>query len=178
MMLKIKKILILLFLFFLFGNFVFAQSPNNNAEVYFFYKEGCPYCEEMKLFLAKLTRNNSHIIIHPYEVGSDENNQALLSQFASAYNKEIDGVPALFIGEKLVEGNYPLEVESAIKECLISQCVSPMGKVNARLQTFNHSGDEISKMNFYIKIRWAFIILALIFLGGVVFVFKDNKGKA
>lgn len=141
--------------------FTNAQTQHP-VEVYFFYSDTCPHCHEMQLFLANLVRDNAMIKINSYEV-SDKNNQALLMEMADAYGSSVEGVPVLFIGEKIFEGNYQTEVGNEINNCLAIGCSSPMKKVENNKKASN----ELIGAGL-MRLRWVIIIAALIFIGGIV----------
>ncbi|MFH0856798.1 MAG: thioredoxin family protein [bacterium] len=135
-----------------------SQHP---VDVYFFYNVECPHCHEMQLFLANLVKDNNFIKISSYEV-SDKNNQALLMEMADAYGSSIEGVPVLFIGEKMFEGNYQTEVGNEINNCLAIGCASPMEKIENNKKTANSSGEG------FMNLRWVIIVAALVFIGGII----------
>ncbi|MFH0854528.1 MAG: thioredoxin family protein [bacterium] len=167
----IKKLIILFAL--IFPLFTFSQS-SHLVDVFFFYQNGCPHCEEMKLFLAGLVRDNGAIKINAYEVNSDDNNKALFMEMAKAYNTSIDGVPMLFIGAKVINGNYPTEVENEITKCLSFDCESPMKRLDKKAT--NKSDDAL--VLDMLKIRWIALILAIIFIVFLIYFSKKKRNVA
>lgn len=159
-----KKFILMAVLISLFiaGGFASAQSQHP-VDVYFFYSEECPHCHEMRIFLANLVRDNSLIKINSYEVSYDKNNQALLMEMADAYGASVEGVPVLFIGEKIFEGNYQTEVGNEINNCLAMGCQSPLKRIENKKKALNKPSGE-----GFMKLRWVIIIAALVFIGGII----------
>jgi len=99
-------------------------ESSENTTVYFFYGEGCPYCEKEKPFLEDLESELEGLEVEMYEVYNSEENQELYQSTAQAY-----GVPATFIGERHWTGyNEEIgeEIEGKIEECLSESCKGPL----------------------------------------------------
>jgi len=150
--------------------FSVKAQVGNAVDVYFFYSEICPHCQEMKLFLAGLKRNNEAININAYEISNNVNNQALFYKMAEAYGASSDGVPMLFIGDEMVDGNYQQEVADKINSCFIKGCISPKNIME------EYKGENLRDKNLFysdlMKLRWVFIFFAVIFsvIIGVFFI--------
>lgn len=157
----------------LFPLFALAQSPNT-VDVFFFHQNGCPHCEEMKIVLAGLVRNDKTIKISAYEVSSDLNNQALFIEMAKAYGASPDGLPMLFIGDKAIDGNYPAQVENEITKCLSLGCASPM----ERLENSTVSKPDNALAEDLMKLRWIVLILAIIFIAVLIYFSREKRDTA
>lgn len=123
-------ILLCLFVSLFFSLSVFSQSKP--IELYFFYGQGCPYCAEAKPFLENLEKKYSQLKVRDFEVYKDEKNKELFSLLAQGYGKQIEGVPTIFIGEKVIVGYDEMisfQIEQAIQDCLDLKCTSPLEKV-------------------------------------------------
>lgn len=167
----ISSITVIFFLFLLIrGTRAQSQYP---VEVYFFYSEACSHCHEMNSFLGTLVQKNSNIKIISYEVSGNKDNQALWYEMASAYGKSAGAVPMLFIGDQVIEGNYPEEVEGAIDNCAINGCESPLKKLEEK---DNKNNETKEKDSFFMELRWVIIIIAILFLG-IIFVLSRKKGE-
>ena len=140
-----KKFIFLLFIllgiFFIYGSFTFAQS--REVELYFFYGEGCPHCAKAKPYLDSLKEKYPGLKIYQYEVWQDPVNQELFQKMAEAYNEQPQGVPTVFIGDKVIVG-YDESMDDqyiqAIDYCLKNNCPSPGEKLNG--VTGNLSNDS------------------------------------
>jgi len=138
-----------------------AESPHT-AEVYFFYVDTCPYCQQTMLFLADLVNNNSLIEVSAYNIKDNADNQDLFYQTGRAYGISADGVPALFIGDKVIDGYYPVEIENAIDNCLALECVS----LEERLKTYQKfaGATEDYSVENYLRLRWLLIGAFIVFV--------------
>lgn len=150
-------------------HFAKAQSQST-VDVYFFYQEGCPYCAQMKLFLADLIKRNPNVKVNAYDM-ADKNNQELFLDFIGAYGTSTGGSPMLFIGDKVIEGNYPIEVENAVNNCFALGCNSPSVKLANYRKNSNISNND-SSLELLMNLRWVFIGFAIIFIGVIFYKFS------
>lgn len=105
-----------------------AAPPAQEAQpvaLYFFWGEGCPYCEMQKPFLEELSRRYPNLDVHAYEVYNVEENRAILFDMAAALGFEVRGVPVTIIGERHWVGYADAiaqEIEAAVAACSTSGC--------------------------------------------------------
>lgn len=86
--------------------------------IYLFYGEGCPHCEELKKFLNSLgNKEKSYFNIYTFEVWNNSTNQQFMKDSAKSLNKEVSGVPFLIIGNKTFEG-YSESMNIKIKKAI------------------------------------------------------------
>jgi len=101
---------------------VLAQTQDSTAvNIYFFWGDGCPHCEEEKPFLAALVNDYDRVTLVDYEVWYNRDNQAVLQQFSQALGFEPGGVPVTIIGDQYWVGfreEYKAEMESALQQTL------------------------------------------------------------
>lgn len=87
--------------------------------IYLFYGEGCPHCEELKNYLNSLdNKEKSYFNIYTFEVWNNSTNQQFMKESAKYLNKEVSGVPLLIIGNKTFEGyneSMNIKIKKAIK---------------------------------------------------------------
>lgn len=87
--------------------------------IYLFYGEGCPHCEELKNYLNSLdNKEKSYFDIYTFEVWNNSTNQQFMKESAKYLNKEVSGVPFLIIGNKTFEGyneSMNIKIKKAIK---------------------------------------------------------------
>jgi len=130
----IKKIKIISFFFLLstffllFSNFAYAKT----IELYFFWGSGCPHCANMTQVLQEISAQYSELTIRRFEVWYSPANQTMLNAVAEGYNFKPEGVPVIFIGDKVIEGdsqNAIAQLREAVKNCSINDCSSPIEKI-------------------------------------------------
>ena len=95
------------------------------VNIYFFWGEGCPYCETAKPYLAEMANSNPNIMVHDFEIYNDAANRDLFFAFAEAYGIEPRAVPTFFIGERQWVGfnnNILAEMQQTVQTCLDSKC--------------------------------------------------------
>lgn len=86
--------------------------------IYLFYGEGCPHCEELKNYLNSLdNKEKSYFNIYTFEVWNNSTNQQFMKDSAKSLNKEVSGVPFLIIGNKTFEG-YSESMNIKIKKAI------------------------------------------------------------
>ena len=87
--------------------------------IYLFYGEGCPHCEELKNYLNSLdNKEKSYFNIYTFEVWNNSTNQQFMKESAKSLNKEVSGVPFLIIGNKTFEGyneSMNIKIKKTIK---------------------------------------------------------------
>lgn len=101
MLKKIKYILLVFVMFFLF-------IPNTTAEekvtLYLFWGDGCPHCAAEQEYFKTLQEEFPNLEIVKYEVWHNEENQRLLNQIATKTEKSFTGVPVTIIGQTIITG--------------------------------------------------------------------------
>jgi thiol-disulfide isomerase/thioredoxin len=115
------------FFFFLMGaNSALAQNETN---VYFFWGDGCPHCEDQKPFLQDLKAKYPDLNIREYETWKNKDNAALFQKIAKAYGVQARGVPATFIGDFAPIFGFNVGIKTTIEEnikyCLVNKCPDP-----------------------------------------------------
>ncbi len=120
-----------------FIQFIGAQNRNiseNKVILYFFYGRGCPHCALMEPFLENMSKKDHSLEIRKFEVYFNKTNRKLFEKVAAAYNKKVEGVPTVFIDNRVFVGystQIAKEIESKINECLHSKCISPEDKLKS-----------------------------------------------
>lgn len=126
MLRKIFTIFLFVILFLPVGN-LSAQEADNAVNVYFFWGQGCPHCEQESVFLDQILQKYPQVKINKYEVWYDSDNRQLLIEFGDKLNVNVSGVPFIVIGEKYIIGwldekNTGRQIEEAIQCALNSNC--------------------------------------------------------
>lgn len=76
----------------------------NSADLYFFWRVGCPHCEQEQEFLAKLRKKYPQLRVHDFEIRNNEANRDLLMEIGKKLNQNISGVPFTVIGTQYITG--------------------------------------------------------------------------
>lgn len=95
----IKKITIILFLFLIS---IFSVK-GKEIDIHLFYQDGCPHCENEKIFLNELKDTNKEININYYELG-DSINSKLFNDIQTLLDKPTNSVPYTVIGDYALGG--------------------------------------------------------------------------
>lgn len=92
----------------------------NKVNIYFFWGNGCPHCEEEFKFLKSIeTEYGNYFTLNTFEVWYSKDNAKILEQFANAMGDEVSGVPYTIIGNKTFTGfseTYKEQFLKAIKD--------------------------------------------------------------
>lgn len=94
------------------------QETKEKINIYLFWGDGCPHCEELMAFLDSLNDEyKSLYTLHTYEVWKNAENKKLMNAFSSAVNQNITGVPFLIIGSEVFVG-YTTAKDESIKKAI------------------------------------------------------------
>lgn len=93
----------------------------NKVNIYFFWGDGCPHCEQQFKFFASIEETYGDLYeLHTFEVWYNEDNLNLLSQFATKMGKKIDGIPFTIIGEDVYMG-FDTPQQADMLESILTQ---------------------------------------------------------
>lgn len=104
---------------------VFAQEKQ--ANIYFFWGEGCPHCAHEKPFLEKLEQTYPGTKVYDYEIWTNSDNRTLLIEISSKLNVNVSGVPFTVVGDQYFAGWFNEEttgrdIENALVCALRDGC--------------------------------------------------------
>ncbi len=111
---------------------LYAQEiQDNKVNLYFFWGNGCPHCEEENKFLTKLEKENPSVTVNRYEVWGDAKNRDLFKQVGELLGTDVRGVPFTVVGDKHVTGYYNdattgEQIKQYIDYCLTNTCTDVM----------------------------------------------------
>lgn len=89
--------------------------------IYLFWGDGCPRCEEMMLFLDSIENEyGKYYNLVKFEVWKNEENSQLMRKFGEALNENPKGVPYLVMGNISTSG-YNSSKNEYIKKMIIEQ---------------------------------------------------------
>jgi glutaredoxin len=100
----------------------------NEVIIHEFYNNGCPHCQNLNKWWDEIKPKYPTLVIVQYET-SDMANADKFRAMAGAFNAGASSVPTLFIGEKVIVGFDPEQIEAEIKNCLEKKCISSAEKV-------------------------------------------------
>lgn len=121
------------------GKITRNRIPTNEVvNIYLFWGDGCPHCEEEKPFLQHLIDDvyQGRIYVHEYEIWYNEENAEYGEKFAEAYGRSVSGVPMTFIGTHFFSGfneSYQEEMIAAIDEEIAAGPINPLDIVNGKM---------------------------------------------
>jgi len=123
---------------FLLGSVLIAEKvfASEEANIYFFWGEGCPHCAKEKPFLEKLEQKYPEVKIYDFEVWYNSKNRDLLIEVGKKLNANVSGVPFTVVGEKYFIGWYDEKstgaaIENAVQCVLRDGCRDVVGKLIA-----------------------------------------------
>lgn len=98
-----------------------VEYNSEKVNIYFFWGNGCPHCEEEFAFFNKIEKEyGEYYNLNTFEVWYDEKNEKILKSFAQKMNDQISGVPYTIIGNQSYIGFGEEEKEEMI-DAIISQ---------------------------------------------------------
>lgn len=146
-MIKLKNTILLIVILFIsvmtFSPLLVAQE-NNEIVLHIFYGQGCPHCGTALIFLNSVAENNSSLIIKEHEIYFNQEERKLFEQITNAFGENIEGVPTIFIDNKVFVGfsnSIANSLEYEIQRCLEQGCENPVNKVKDE-ETIKLIGDS------------------------------------
>jgi len=125
-----KVILFLVLLCFILPLKIDAK---NKVNLYYFWGDGCPHCEQVKKVLNELDNKYPELLIHEYEVWYNQDNQKLLVEAAKLLNKNVSGIPFVIIGNNTFVGYSQTEtkkqLEKTIEYYINNECRDIVGEM-------------------------------------------------
>ena len=113
---KIKQILIIIALIFIFPLNVFAKE-DNNVRLYLFHRESCTHCQDEIEFLDKIKDDYPTLEIIKYEIENNEMNYNLYRKVIEKTGLNVNGVPFTIIGTDYYVG-YTKTIGESIKDSI------------------------------------------------------------
>lgn len=100
---------------------IYNNSNKQVVNVYLFWGDGCPHCEEAKEFFDSIEDEyGKYYNLIEYEVWRNKDNKLLMNDTASYLNFSLRGVPYIVIGDKSFNG-YNNSIGSKIKDEIKNQ---------------------------------------------------------
>ena len=95
-----------------------VKLQDGTANVYMFWGDGCPHCEEEWEYLETIL-DDYKVTIYGFETWYNNENASLREKFAGLVNSTSTGVPLTIIGDQYISGYssyYNSEITSLIEE--------------------------------------------------------------
>jgi len=153
--LLVLVVLVLLFgSVFIFGNnFISGGAVNEEGDIsetkvvlHLFYGRGCPHCGQMESFLKEMQSDYSGIKIEEHEVYFDNEERQFFQEMSETFGHSIEGVPTVFIDEKVIVGysnSIADSLEREIERCLSEECADPAERIDGGVEDVTQiSGDS------------------------------------
>ena len=121
----------------------------NEAHLHMFYGQGCPHCGSLKLFLDDIKPKYPSLVIYEHEIYQNQKERELFEAMSNSFNVPIQGVPTVFIDDKVIVGfsnTIGESIEKEIKRCLVVDCKNPEFK-QATSETMQLIGDSSPSVN-------------------------------
>jgi len=158
-----KKLIPVLLLFLLFVFIPSAKAENEKINVIIFTQTGCAYCAKTLAHLDELKKNQyPELEVTEYDLRRDPNYYQTFLNYQNAYGEKADGTPVLFIGNKIIKGYLPNEIDQALEGCKNDVCSNPEERVAAYVK--DHPTVEQQQQKDKTIIGW--VILGVIVAGG------------
>lgn len=160
-----KKILVAL-LFLILTPFLAANAEEDTLPVYIFTQTGCPYCAQTLKHLEEVKESTyPELEVIDYDLRQNPGFVQKFSQYQKAYSTYADGVPVTFIGNKVIKGYLPNEIDVALAECKNNtNCVNPEEVVEKYLEENPDAQQEASKE----KTVMGWVVIGVVIVGGAV----------
>lgn len=104
--------------------------------LYLFYGQGCPHCARIEPLVDEMAVKYPRVEVRKFEVYFNSTNQEKFRDFLSRYNVTVDGVPILFIGDRVLVG------ESSIRQNLEPSIVYFLEHEPVCPETYNKIGGD------------------------------------
>ncbi len=106
---------------------VHGAETRPTADVYLFWKVGCPHCIREKDFLHRLNLEQPALRIHELEISGNPRNLEAFRAVIERARIANPGVPLTVIGEQVIEGynddkSTGAEIQSKAVACLVDPC--------------------------------------------------------
>lgn len=132
-----------------FSRDAYAQNRVDNineVSLHVFYGQGCPHCAALLSFLDKSKTNYPTLKIYEYEVYQNNENRILFEKLAGSLNTKVEGVPTVFISDKVIVGfsqEISVSLQNVINKCLYEKCGNPIDNLSEK---YNQTNQHVVKL--------------------------------
>lgn len=143
---KSKIALSFILIIILSTSLAFAENTTqvNDVHLHMFYGQGCSHCGRLISFLEDMQEKYPSLIIYEHEVYQDAEGRELFVRMSADFNVPIEGVPTVFVDDRVIIGfsnSIGESIEEEIIKCLENECSNPEFK-QATSETTKLSGDK------------------------------------
>ena len=143
-----KKFLPILITILLFSLTASAEDisieEDHTVNMYIFYGRGCPHCSKLLSFIEDMKEKYPSLVVKEYEIYFDDENRRLFEDMANSFGTQIQGVPTVFIDDKVIVGFSAAlgsSIEQEIQRCIAQDCGDPIERVRGE-ETMEIVGDK------------------------------------
>jgi len=180
---KVFELMIFMIIIFLLAIHI-SIAQSNTVTTYFFFGKGCPHCAQMEPFLDNLKKTYPSLEIKKFEVYFNQTNRDLFEKVAKAYNTKVQGVPALFIDNKVIFGynnEIAQELEKKVNQCFKEGCISPEDVLKVNEKNISIKKEDFSKSEYKntqegLSIFIILILLFFVLLFSIIMI-KRKRGE-
>jgi cytochrome c biogenesis protein CcdA/glutaredoxin len=112
---------------------VLADNKSSDETVlHIFYGKGCSHCGSALEFLDSLVKKDPSLIIEKHETYFNSEERELFEQITYTYGEKIEGVPTIFIGNKIFVGfsnSIGDSIKQEVEKCINGFCENPINKI-------------------------------------------------
>ena len=144
-----KKIGSIILLGLIMSFFIPFSLGEETTTLHIFYGKGCAHCIKALDFLDSVKETHSSLIIEEHETYFSQEERELFEEMANAFGEKIEGVPTIFIDNKIFVGfssSIGNSIESEIETCMGIGCGDPANKIKDE-NTTKITGDSSPKDN-------------------------------
>jgi len=151
---NMRKIGLLIFLGLMVSFFIpFSLGESGQDDeattLHIFYGKGCPHCGKALDFLSLAKEQYPSLIVEEHETYFDQEERELFEKMTSAFGEEIEGVPTMFVDNKVFVGfsnSIADSIGREIETCMEIGCGNPVNKIKDE-NTTKIIGDSSPKDN-------------------------------
>lgn len=121
-----------------------VEGGDGKVVMYVFYGRGCPHCNRLNEYLDNIKDDYPKLEIRKVETYFSEEGRELFQDMSESFGNSIEGVPTVFIDDKVIVGfsnSIADSIEQEIERCSEMGCVDPSEKV-ATTETTRIVGDR------------------------------------
>lgn len=131
---KIKLVILLGLIISFFIPFSLGEGVQSDetTTLHIFYGKGCAHCVKALDFLNSAKETYPSLIIEEHETYFNQEERELFEEMTNAFGEEIEGVPTMFIDNKVFvgfSGSIGDSIEREIEVCMEVGCGDPVNKI-------------------------------------------------
>lgn len=120
------------------------ETQDNTAYIHVFYGKGCPHCAALDSMLKDIEADFPKLVIRRYEVYFDDANRISFEDMAASYGASVQGVPTVFIDDRMIVGyssSLGATIIGEIERCSHETCPDPARRITGS-ETMIIEGDK------------------------------------